>query len=63
MLALVIEHMHLVGVVEQPAGLVAQQRVVFMADGQIVEENTPEKFFTDPQSERAKDFLGKILKH
>ncbi|WP_447643502.1 amino acid ABC transporter ATP-binding protein [Nocardioides zeae] len=41
----------------------AADRVVFMADGQIVEENTPEKFFTDPQSERAQDFLGKILKH
>jgi glutamate transport system ATP-binding protein len=41
----------------------AADRVVFMADGQIVEENTPEEFFTNPQSERAKDFLGKILKH
>nr|WP_307205970.1 amino acid ABC transporter ATP-binding protein [Nocardioides zeae] len=41
----------------------AADRVVFMADGQIVEENTPEEFFTNPQSERARDFLGKILKH
>ena len=41
----------------------AANRVVFMADGQIVEENTPEEFFTNPRSERAKDFLGKILKH
>jgi glutamate transport system ATP-binding protein len=41
----------------------AANRVVFMADGQIVEENTPEQFFTNPQSDRAKDFLGKILKH
>ena len=41
----------------------AANRVVFMSDGQIVEENTPEKFFTDPQSTRAQDFLGKILKH
>lgn len=41
----------------------AADRVLFMADGQIVEENTPEKFFTNPQSDRAKDFLGKILKH
>ena len=41
----------------------AADRVLFMADGQIVEENTPESFFTDPQSERARDFLGKILKH
>jgi glutamate transport system ATP-binding protein len=34
-----------------------------MSDGQVVEENTPEGFFTNPQSDRAKDFLGKILKH
>ncbi|HEY9392815.1 MAG TPA: amino acid ABC transporter ATP-binding protein [Nocardioides sp.] len=42
---------------------VAADRVVFMADGQIVESNTPSEFFDNPQSERAKDFLGKILKH
>jgi len=41
----------------------AADRVVFMADGQIVEENVPEKFFTSPKSDRAQDFLGKILKH
>ncbi len=41
----------------------AADRVVFMADGAIIEENTPEEFFTNPTSERAKDFLGKILKH
>ena len=41
----------------------AANRVVFMSDGAIVEENTPEEFFTNPQSDRAKDFLGKILKH
>ena len=41
----------------------AADRVVFMADGAIVEENTPEEFFTNPQSDRAKDFLGKSLKH
>jgi glutamate transport system ATP-binding protein len=41
----------------------AADRVVFMADGAIVEEGTPEEFFTNPQSDRAKDFLGKILKH
>ncbi|NPC97411.1 amino acid ABC transporter ATP-binding protein [Nocardioides sp. zg-DK7169] len=41
----------------------AADRVVFMSDGAIVEENTPEEFFTNPQSDRAKDFLGKILKH
>ncbi|GAA4899313.1 amino acid ABC transporter ATP-binding protein [Tessaracoccus lubricantis] len=41
----------------------AADRVVFMSDGAIVEENTPEEFFTNPQSTRAKDFLGKILTH
>ncbi|HET7477487.1 MAG TPA: amino acid ABC transporter ATP-binding protein [Dermatophilaceae bacterium] len=41
----------------------AANRVVFMADGQIVESNTPEQFFTNARSERAKDFLGKILTH
>jgi glutamate transport system ATP-binding protein len=41
----------------------AANRVVFMSDGRIVEENTPNEFFTNPQSDRAKDFLGKILKH
>jgi glutamate transport system ATP-binding protein len=41
----------------------AADRVVFMADGQIVEENTPDEFFTNPQSHRAQDFLSKILKH
>ena len=35
----------------------AANRVVFMADGQIVEENTPEEFFTNAQTDRAKDFL------
>jgi glutamate transport system ATP-binding protein len=41
----------------------AANRVVFMADGEIVEEATPDKFFTNPTSRRAQDFLGKILKH
>ncbi|MEI2732429.1 MAG: amino acid ABC transporter ATP-binding protein [Dermatophilaceae bacterium] len=41
----------------------AAHRVVFMADGQIVEIGTPDQFFTDPQSARAKDFLSKILTH
>jgi glutamate transport system ATP-binding protein len=41
----------------------AAHRVVFMSDGQIVEENTPDEFFTRPRSDRAKDFLGKILSH
>jgi glutamate transport system ATP-binding protein len=41
----------------------AADRVLFMSDGAAIEENTPEEFFTNPQSDRAKDFLGKILKH
>ena len=41
----------------------AANRVVFMADGRIVEESDPETFFTQPESDRARDFLGKILKH
>ncbi len=41
----------------------AANRVVFMADGAIVEQNTPDEFFTNPQSDRAKDFLSKILTH
>jgi len=41
----------------------AADRVIFMSDGAIAEENTPEQFFTNPTSDRAKDFLGKILKH
>jgi glutamate transport system ATP-binding protein len=41
----------------------AADRVLFMADGEIVEEATPEAFFTDPQSSRAKDFLSKVLTH
>jgi glutamate transport system ATP-binding protein len=41
----------------------AANRVVFMADGQLVEQATPEEFFANPKSERAKDFLSKILTH
>ncbi|XIE80814.1 amino acid ABC transporter ATP-binding protein [Streptomyces sp. SBR177] len=41
----------------------AANRVVFMADGRIVEDRAPEDFFTTPESDRAKDFLSKILKH
>jgi glutamate transport system ATP-binding protein len=41
----------------------AADRVVFMADGQIVEESAPEEFFTQPKSDRARDFLSKILTH
>ena len=38
-------------------------RVIFMSDGEIVEQAEPEEFFTHPRSDRAKDFLGKILTH
>ncbi|MFE2996457.1 amino acid ABC transporter ATP-binding protein [Nocardia sp. NPDC059246] len=41
----------------------AGNRVLFMADGQIVEDTEPESFFTAPKSDRARDFLGKILSH
>lgn len=41
----------------------AAHRVVFMADGEIVEDATPQEFFSAPKSNRAKDFLGKILTH
>ena len=37
-------------------------RVVFMADGQIIEEGTPEHFFTNPKSERVRQFLSKIVR-
>ena len=41
----------------------AANRVVFMDGGQIVEESDPETFFTAPSSDRARDFLSKILTH
>jgi glutamate transport system ATP-binding protein len=41
----------------------AADRVVFMAEGEIVEEATPEEFFNNPKSDRAKDFLSKLLTH
>jgi glutamate transport system ATP-binding protein len=41
----------------------AAKKVVFMADGQIIEVNTPDEFFTNAQTDRAKDFLSKILSH
>ncbi|OMC34932.1 glutamate ABC transporter ATP-binding protein [Mycobacterium sp. GA-1841] len=41
----------------------ASDRVVFMADGAIVEDAPPAEFFDNPKSDRAKDFLGKILSH
>ena len=36
-------------------------RVVFMADGKIVEQNEPREFFSNPQNPRLKDFLSKVL--
>ena len=41
----------------------AADKVVFLADGEIVESNTPHEFFSNPTSTRAKDFLSKILTH
>jgi glutamate transport system ATP-binding protein len=41
----------------------AASRVVFMSDGEIVEDSTPDAFFKSPKSNRAKDFLSKILTH
>ncbi len=41
----------------------AADRVLFMADGRIEEEATPEQFFTNPRTERAQDFLSKIIDH
>jgi len=41
----------------------AADRVVFMADGQLVESAPPVEFFENPKSDRAKDFLAKILTH
>ncbi|MCV7317758.1 amino acid ABC transporter ATP-binding protein [Mycolicibacterium confluentis] len=41
----------------------AADRVVFMSDGAIVEDAPPEEFFSNPKTDRAKDFLGKILNH
>ena len=37
-------------------------RIVFMADGQIIEEGEPEHFFQNPENERVKQFLGKIIR-
>lgn len=41
----------------------AADRVVFMSDGRIVEEGTPDEFFTNPKSDRARDFLSKLITH
>nr|WP_172802359.1 amino acid ABC transporter ATP-binding protein [Agrococcus jejuensis] len=41
----------------------AADRVVFMADGEVLEDRTPEEFFTNPETDRAKDFLSKLITH
>lgn len=41
----------------------AADRIVFMADGRILESGTPDEFFDHPKTDRAKDFLSKILTH
>ncbi|GAA0400324.1 amino acid ABC transporter ATP-binding protein [Acrocarpospora corrugata] len=41
----------------------AANRVVFMSDGQIIEQAAPDEFFTNPSTDRARDFLSKILTH
>ncbi len=41
----------------------AANRVLFMADGHIVEDAPPAEFFTNPRSDRAKDFLAKVITH
>ena len=52
-------------VVTHEMGFASQvaDRVIFMDAGQIVEQNTPDKFFNNPQSDRTKLFLGQILSH
>lgn len=39
----------------------AATRVIFMDEGKMIEENTPEAFFTNPKTDRCKDFLSKVL--
>ena len=52
-------------VVTHEMGFASQvaDRVIFMDAGQIVEQNTPDEFFNNPQSDRTKLFLGQILSH
>ena len=52
-------------IVSHEMGFAAQvaDRMIFMDDGQIVEENNPEAFFNNPQSDRTKLFLSQILRH
>jgi len=62
MKALVLEGMTMV-VVSHEMGFAREvaDRVIFMDEGFIVEENTPENIFSNPQNERTKSFLGKVL--
>jgi len=62
MKALVLEGMTMV-VVSHEMGFAREvaDRVIFMDEGLIVEENTPENIFFNPQNERTKNFLGKVL--
>jgi glutamine transport system ATP-binding protein len=62
MKALVLEGMTMV-VVSHEMGFAREvaNRVIFMDEGLIVEENTPENIFFNPQNERTKNFLGKVL--
>ena len=41
----------------------AADRILFMADGEIIEDTDPDTFFDSPSTDRARDFLGKILGH
>ncbi len=41
----------------------AADRILFMADGAVIEDSTPDEFFTNPRTDRAREFLGKILSH
>jgi polar amino acid transport system ATP-binding protein len=64
MKALALEGMTMI-VVTHEMGFAREvaHRVIFMDEGRLVEENTPTLFFTQPQTDRAKSFLSKILSH
>ena len=64
MKALALEGMTMI-VVTHEMGFAREvaHRVIFMDEGKLVEENTPTLFFTQPQTDRAKSFLSKILSH
>ncbi|MCA1742343.1 MAG: amino acid ABC transporter ATP-binding protein [Desulfonatronovibrio sp.] len=64
MKALALEGMTMI-VVTHEMGFAREvaDRVIFMDEGKLVEQNTPTLFFTDPQTDRAKGFLSKILSH